>query len=165
MLVKLLVFIFCLLTTSTNSKEEKFKFSVELDSANTDTSRYEFVKLEYTGESDKPYPIVIFYLPNTIDTAYEPFVEKIEVNGMQFKSIINSIENKKEPNQSAVLTGPFRFTITKDQKAKYLTTTNKAAVEGIFLNIIKSFHEPQKTEIYQRMKPLITRLSLSINTN
>jgi hypothetical protein len=162
-MVPTLLYVFFLLVSSPHANESNITGKTRsISQSVTNKLDSGYIKLQFIGEVNKPYPAVIFYLSNSIDIAREPFTNKIEVSKIQFDSIISAINRKKDKDKMPVLAGPFQFTISKNKEISYLTTTNKNLVTEIVNDIIKSFTGTKRNEVNASMKALISRLGLSI---
>src|SRR5215213_7716781 len=76
---------------------------------------FEYIKLSYAGDPDKPYPIVIFYTRSSIDTAYENyFTDKFGISDSQFMNIEKIFVNSFDSTNSEVLAGPVSVCIKTD---------------------------------------------------
>ena len=65
------------------------------------------ITLLYTGDELKAYPIVILYLPGSIDTEYDKIrVNKFEISEEGFKQVIRSAQESKDPPASATVRSP-----------------------------------------------------------
>lgn len=104
-----------------------------------------YIKLQYFGEVSKPYPIITFYLPESIDTSYENFyIYKIPVTNSEFDSIQNAVEHNAFDSTTSTLPDLFEFTIVKNNIKKSFRTRDKESVGKIFNKIIIPFNHSQK---------------------
>ena len=87
-----------------------------------------YIRLQYNAGRVKLYPVVIFYLPDSIDSAYENFfTRKIRVTETEFENIRNSIQEKRLASRDTVLKNGLQFAINSDGETrifltKYITT-------------------------------------------
>src|SRR5205085_7358939 len=90
-----------------------------------------YVKIEYAGEIDKPFDILFFYLPGSIDTSYENFyIYKFEVTNSEFNNICKSIEERRHESNDTLEFG-FQFTICREGEKMILLTKYLSTVKTI----------------------------------
>lgn len=126
-----------------------------------------YIELKYLGESSKPFSVVTFYLPGSIDTAYEEFyIHKFEVTEIQFDSIEAICDKNIHNSTSDILPDLFEITIVRDEKKKSLLTRDKNELKKMFDSIRRQFNNCDKEKLAKiTLIDFQRRLGIAINSN
>lgn len=118
-----------------------------------------YIRIEYLGEHSKPYPVVIFYLPNSIDTAYEQFyIYKIATDAGEFEEMQKGI-NVQDKNDTSLMPNPCSFTVVKNGKGKVIFNRYKNSVKSVFKEITSVFKDSVKQKsVNECLNNLLSRL-------
>jgi len=125
--------------------------------SNTEKPNGTSIELVYTGDQSKPFPVVVFYLPGTINTTYDStLVHKVEITDQAFRNIKKNIMGTKKFPEDSILASPYEFRIVINGEVNVVSILNLKKINKIFQTIInefKSFGKRKKvTELLNSIK-------------
>lgn len=104
-----------------------------------------YVQIKYFGEPSKPYPVIQFFLPGSIDTTYEKYpVHKFPVNQSQFDSIVMISKENIRNSAVDILPDLVEITVDKNGQREFFVTRDKNEIRKAFDRISKQFNGHDK---------------------
>jgi hypothetical protein len=102
-----------------------------------------WIRLEYLGDVSKPFPIIIFYTGNSIDTAHstdttieDMFSRKIQVSDVEFSLLNESIRKISIKSQFPRLKDSFAVIVRQDNQTEVFKTPSVDEIKQIFDSVI-----------------------------
>lgn len=125
------------------------------------------IELVYTGDQSKPFPVMIFHLPGSIDTKYDSTtVYKFEIAEKSFEKIQKSIEKKRNVQTDSVFYSPYEITVYCNNKTTITSILYFSEVRQIFNDIENQIKNTNLgEEIRKRMCKVLSRLQYEIKSN
>jgi len=97
----------------------------------------ESIKMHYLGNSEKPYPTLLFSHSENIDTLKESFfIHKFLITKKEFESICFIVMECNIEQQSPVISDLYEFVIVRNGNQKSYRTRNLASIKKIFNDVI-----------------------------
>ena len=104
-------------------------FSVGLFLINFGDERLDkgYIRIEFGADPAKPFPVITFYLPQSIDTSYkEDHIHNIEISESEFSLIRKIIMPMKSTEPKT--TKDVLFTISEGSKEQYFWTRDRQVI-------------------------------------
>lgn len=117
-----------------------------------------YIEFQYQGESDKPFPIIIFYTEGSlsnplIDTVYQEFfVHKFIISEVQFKKLKTVLSKNITNNGTNDMPASYAFTIIENNNKDIFFVGNRNQIRNIFHFVSELFF---KTELEKSLDILL----------
>jgi len=118
------------------------------------------VRLEYSGDASKPFPIIIFYTSGSIDTTHANnsadttiemfFARRIEISESEFNDVNKSIKNIAFISSPPVLRDSFAITIQKNNQKKIYFSSSVSEINQTFDSVITQLKGHKNIIIIER---------------
>jgi len=116
------------------------------------------IRLMYTGDYSKPYPVVILRLPGTLDTVdIDTWKLEFEIAEIGFEQIKKATEEKKIYTDS-VLSSPYRIEIYTNGETSIFLTPYLRRIRTIFYTIVNQLNDIERKEALSEFNSILTRL-------
>ena|SRR5260221_11095276 len=126
----------------------------------TRTSHWGIIRLMYTGDYSKPYPVVILHLPGIIDTAkIDAWKLEYEINETGFEEIRKSVEQRSIIPMDGMLLASYRIEVCTNGETWILLTQYLSRIRQIFDTVLNQLDESKKTEAKAKFAELLERLA------
>jgi hypothetical protein len=127
-----------------------------------------YIQLIYLADISKPYPILIFYLPGTSDSAYKNFYHyRFEITEEAFKEIKKTIENTKVSKDSILEHSyEYQFTIVINDETSVFFAPYFSRIRQVFQTIATQIKDPTiQNRVRLQLDDIIFRLKGDIKLN
>jgi hypothetical protein len=116
-----------------------------------------WIRVEYMGDVSKPFPILILYTENSVDTTistdttYEDFFSrKIQVSEIEFFSIIESIKKINFTPQFPQLRDSLAVIIRQNDQVEVLKSSSVAQIKQVFGSVMANLKDHENNIIIER---------------
>lgn len=123
----------------------------------------DFIEMKYTGESSKPYPVIMFGLPGSLDTENVKFyVHKFEISKKGLDEIRHVTENRQDILRDTVLESTFQVSFVGDGESTIFVTTYLSRVREIFqISLLQFQNDPSsQTRLKKQLDNIISRMEI-----
>ena len=125
-----------------------------------------YIMIQYTGDVDKPYPLIIFDCHGKFDTTYEQFfVHKFQVNESELCNLIQIVSQKEMPITPDTLRDPMAIQIVINQNETVLYLKQKLFISKLFYQLVEQFKDSDKQELKSALNQLSHRTLIPIIDN
>lgn len=117
------------------------------------TSEVGWIRFQYLGDISKPFPIIILYINNSIDTTYENFfTHKIKISPTEFNNIQEAIKKIKLKSEESILQDSFAVAIKRADVLEIFKTKSILETKRIFDSTMSKIQEHAIKSYFEKYK-------------
>ena len=122
------------------------------------------IELVYTGDPSKPFPVLIFHLPGSLDTRYDSTdVHKFEISEEGFTQVRESLCIDNPMIQDTVLLSSYLFVVIRNGETSVFSTVHLKRIRMVFEKIGNQYKDSEiRKKVSDQLNSIIGRLQYEL---